>query len=256
MQQIAEWLEKLGLGQYAQRFAENDIDPGVLRDLTDHDLEKIGVSLGHRRKILRAIAELDAVGPRPAPAPRAEAERRQLTVLFCDLVGSTALSTRLDPEDLREIIGAYHRCVAETVEAFDGFVARYMGDGALVYFGYPNAHEDNAERAVRAALALSRNVANLRTRNEPLSTRIGIATGLVIVGELVSAGSTREQTALGQTPNLAARLEAAAMPDTVVIADNTRRLAGERFGYQGLGLLTLKGFDDPVRAWRVVGEER
>ena len=183
-------------------------------------------------------------------------ERRQLTVLFCDLVGSTALSTRLDPEDLREIIGAYHRCVAETVEAFDGFVARYMGDGAMVYFGYPNAHEDNAERAVRAALALSRNVANLRTRNEPLSTRIGIATGLVIVGELVSAGATREQTALGQTPNLAARLEAAAMPDTVVIADNTRRLAGERFGYQGLGLLTLKGFDDPVRAWRVVGEER
>ena len=177
-------------------------------------------------------------------------------MLFCDLVGSTALSTRLDPEDLREVIGAYHRCIAETVGAFGGFVARYMGDGAMVYFGYPNAHEDNAERAVRAALALSLNVRNLHARDERLSARIGIATGLVIVGELVSAGATREQTALGQTPNLAARLEAIATPDTVVIANNTRRLVGDRFGYHDLGTLTLKGFDVPVRAWQVIGEER
>ena len=135
MQQIADWLNTLGLRQYAQRFAENDIDPSVLRDLTDHDLEKIGVSLGHRRKILRAIAELDQTGPRPAPAPRTEAEKRQLTVMFADLVGSTALATRLDPEDLREIIGAYHRCCAEQIEKSGGFVARYMGDGVLAYFG-------------------------------------------------------------------------------------------------------------------------
>ena len=164
MQQIAEWLEKLGLGQYAQHFAENDIDPSVLRDLTDHDLEKIGVSLGHRRKILRAIVELDEVGPRPAPTPRAEAERRQLTVMFTDLVGSTALSTRLDPEDLREIIGAYHRCCAEQIEKFGGFVARYMGDGVLAYFGYPRADEDDAERAVCAGLALVAAVAGTRCR--------------------------------------------------------------------------------------------
>jgi class 3 adenylate cyclase len=148
----------------------------VLRDLTDHDLEKIGVSLGHRRKILRAIAELDEVGPRPAPTPRAEAERRQLTVMFADLVGSTALSTRLDPEDLREIIGAYHRCCAEQIEKFGGFVARYMGDGVLAYFGYPRADEDDAERAVCAGLALVAAVAGLDVGPEArLRARIGIA---------------------------------------------------------------------------------
>lgn len=184
MQQVAEWLEKLGLGQYAQRFAENDIDPGVLRDLTDHDLEKIGVSLGHRRKILRAIAELDEARPRPAPAPRAEAERRQLTVMFADLVGSTALSTRLDPEDLREIISAYHRCCAAQIEKFGGFVARYMGDGVLAYFGYPRADEDDAERAVCAGLALVAAVAGLDAGREArLRVRVGIATGLVVIGE-------------------------------------------------------------------------
>lgn len=197
-----------------------------------------------------------------ASAPHAHAgfdtgvERRQLTVFFCDLVGSTAISTRLDPEDLRDVIGAYHRCIADTVATFDGYVARYLGDGAMVYFGYPNSHEDNAERAVRAALALGHNVRNLQTRGERLSLRIGIATGLVIVGELVSAGAAREQTALGQTPNLAARLEAIAAPDTIVIADDTRRLVGDRFACQDLGAVTLKGFDKPVRAWQVIGEER
>src|ERR1700740_1498862 len=154
MPQIAEWLEKLGLGQYAQRFAENDIDPTVLRDVTDSDLEKIGVSLGHRKKMLRAIAELDEAGPRPAPAPRTAAERRHLTLMFADLVGSTALATKLDPEDLQEIMGAYHCCCAEQIEKFGGFVARYMGDGVVAYFGYPQADEDDAERAVSAGLAL------------------------------------------------------------------------------------------------------
>jgi class 3 adenylate cyclase len=174
MQQIADWLEKLGMSQYAQRFAENDIDVRALRYLTDQDLKDIGVSLGHRRRMLAAIAELvEAVPAAPGPTlsteprPQDEAERRQLTVLFCDLVGSTALSGRLDPEDMRFVIGAYHKCVAETVTRFDGFVAKYMGDGVLVYFGYPQAHEDDAERAARTGLALIEAVGKLRTE-EPL----------------------------------------------------------------------------------------
>ena len=184
------------------------------------------------------------------------AERRQLTVLFCDLVGSTELSSRLDPEDLRDVIGAYYRCVADTIGRFDGFVARYMGDGALVYFGYPKAHEDNAERAVRAALAIVSNIGKLGVQQEQLSTRIGIATGLVVVGELVNVGAARESTALGETPNLAARLQALAEPDTVVIADNTRRLVGSAFDYRDLGVVTLKGFDAPAQAWQVIGKKR
>src|SRR6202040_622149 len=159
MQQIADWLEKLNLGQYAQRFAENDIDVSVLRHLTDADLEKIGISLGHRRKMLAAIAELGAVQAPPQPAkteakPQETAERRQVTVMFSDLVGSTALSARMDPEDLREVISAYQKCIAESVQRFGGFVAKYMGDGVLIYFGCPQAHEDDAERAVRAGLEL------------------------------------------------------------------------------------------------------
>ena len=254
MQQIAEWLEKRGLGQYAQRFAENDIDPSVLRDLTDHDLEKIGVSLGHRRKMLRAIAELDEVGPRPAPAPRAEAERRQLTVMFADLVGSTALSTRLDPEDLREIIGAYHRCCAEQIEKFGGFVARYMGDGVLAYFGYPRADEDDAERAVCAGLALVAAVAGLDAGPEArLRVRVGIATGLVIVGDLIGEGASQEHGVVGETANLASRLQALAEPNTVVIDGSTRRLVGGLFEYLALGSMSITGFSDPVPVWRVVG---
>ena len=186
MQQIADWLQKLGLGQYAQRFAENDIDFATLRDLTDQDLEKIGVaSLGHRRQLLRAISELkggETGTPEPATEdiapvkPHDTAERRQVTVMFSDLVGSTALSARMDPEDLREVISAYQNCVAETVGRFGGFVAQYMGDGALVYFGYPQAHEDDAEGAVRAGLELVAAVSSLKTR-APLQSRVGIATG-------------------------------------------------------------------------------
>jgi class 3 adenylate cyclase/tetratricopeptide (TPR) repeat protein len=254
MQQIAEWLEKRGLGQYAQRFAENDIDPSVLRDLTDHDLEKIGVSLGHRRKMLRAIAELDEVGPRPAPAPRAEAERRQLTVMFADLVGSTALSTRLDPEDLREIIGAYHRCCAEQIEKFGGFVARYMGDGVLAYFGYPRADEDDAERAVCAGLALVAAVAGLDAGPEArLRVRVGIATGLVIVGDLIGEGASQEHGVVGETANLASRLQALAEPNTVVIDGNTRHLVGGLFEHFALGSVSITGFSSLVPVWRVVG---
>src|SRR5882672_11073956 len=187
MQPIAHWLNALGLGQYAQRFADNDIDASILRDLTDEDLEKIGVSLGHRKKILRAIAELDEVGIAPESPRWDEAERRQLTVMFADLVGSTALSTRLDPEDLRKIIGAYQRRCAEVIAKSGGFVARYMGDGILAYFGYPQAHEEDAERAVRAGLELIEAVAGLKTR-ATLQAHVGIATGLVVVGDLIGSG--------------------------------------------------------------------
>jgi class 3 adenylate cyclase/predicted ATPase len=254
MQQIADWLNALGLGQYAQRFADNDIDPSVLRDLTDHDLEKIGVSLGHRRKMLRAIAELDETGLRPAPAPRTQAERRQLTLMFADLVGSTALSTSLDPEDLREIIGAYHRCCAQQIEKFGGFVARYLGDGVLAYFGYPRADEDDAERAVCAGLALVAAVAGLDAGpGVRLRARIGIATGLVIVGDLIGDGSSQQCEVVGETANLASRLQALAEPDTVVIDGSTRRLVGGLFEHFALGSVPIKGFGELVPVWRVIG---
>jgi class 3 adenylate cyclase/predicted ATPase len=252
VQQIVDWLDRLGLGQYAQRFAENDIDPSVLRDLTDHDLEKIGVSLGHRKKILRAIAELDGATPRPAHAPWTEAEKRQLTVMFADLVGSTALSASLDPEDLREIIGTYHRCCAEQIEKSGGFVARYMGDGVLAYFGYPRADEDDAERAVRAGLALVAALAGLDA-GAKLRVRVGIATGLVIVGDLIGKGVSQEHGVVGETPNLASRLQALAEPDTVVIDGSTHRLVGGLFEYLPLGSVCITGFSDPAPVWRVIG---
>src|SRR5207342_1009711 len=250
MQQIADWLEQLGLGQYAQRFAENDIDFAILSDLTDQDLEKIGVtSLGHRRQLLRAIAELNGIEkgtPKPATvatapvAPHDTAERRQVTVMFSDLVGSTALSARMDPEDLREVISAYQKCVAQVGQRFGGFVAKYMGDGVLVYFGYPKAHEDDAERAVRAGLELVAAVGGLKP-SAPLQTRVGIATGLVVVGDLVGTGEAQERGIVGETPNLAARLQSVAEPNTVVIAESTRKLLGNLVDLEDLGAQELKG---------------
>ena len=225
MQQVADWLQKLGLGQYAQRFAEKDISFSVLPDLTDQDLKEIGVSLGHRHQLLRAIAELrrvETVAPNYtneniAPvAPHETAERRQVTVMFSDLVGSTALSARFDPEDLRAIISAYQKCVAETVGRFGGFVAKFMGDGVRVYFGYPQAHEDDAERAVRAGLELVAAVGALKT-DAPLQTRVGIATGLVVIGDLIGPGASQEQAIVGETPSLAAYLQGAAEPNSVAI---------------------------------------
>ena len=258
MQQVSEWLEKLGLGHYAQRFAENDVSFVILPDLTDQDLEKIGIaSLGHRRLLLRAIAELtrgEEEAPKPAieragsEASRGTAERRQVTVMFSDLVGSTALSARMDPEDLREVISAYQKCVAETVQRFGGFVAKYMGDGVLVYFGYPQAHEDDAERAVRAGLELIQKVGGLKVR-APLQTRVGIATGLVVVGDLIGTGEAQERGIVGETPNLAARLQGIAEPNTVVIAEGTRKLLGNLFDLQDLGVQELKGIAEPVKAW-------
>jgi class 3 adenylate cyclase/predicted ATPase len=259
MQQIADWLEKLGLGQYTERFAENEIDVTVLRHLTDQDLREIGVPLGHRRKILAAIRE-DVGSPGPfasepvghlEPTSQASAERRQITVVFSDLVGSTALSARMDPEDLREVISAYQKCVAETVRRFGGFVAKYMGDGVLVYFGYPEAHEDDAERAVRAGLELIQAIQALKSAAS-LQTRVGIATGVVVVGDLIGSGSAQEQAIVGETPNLAARLQGIAEPNMVIIAESTRRLLGNLFELDDLGAKDLKGIAGPVRAWAAV----
>ena len=258
MQQIADWLQKLGLGQYAQRFAENDINFAILPHLTDQDLKELGItSLGHRRQLLLAIAELNSIqkgavqppSSAEAPiAPQETAERRQVTVMFSDLVGSTALSARMDPEDLREVISAYQKCVAETVRRLGGFVAKYMGDGVLVYFGYPQAHEDDAERAVRAGLELITAVARLEMQAS-LQTRVGIATGLVVVGDLIGSGASQEQAIVGETPNLAARLQGFAEPNAVVIAEGTRKLVGNLFELQDLGAQDLKGIAGRVRAW-------
>ncbi len=209
---VAEWLRGLGLEQYVPAFRANDIDEEVLRRLTGEDLRELGViSIGHRRRLLDGIAALSTAEapatPPPVPIAASEAERRQLTVMFCDLVGSTPLSVRFDPEDLREIVGAYHRCVADTVGRFAGFVAKYMGDGVLVYFGYPEAHEDDAERAVRAGLAVIDAIGSLATP-ERLNVRLGVASGLVVVGDLIGSGAAQERGVVGGTPNLAARLQA------------------------------------------------
>jgi class 3 adenylate cyclase/predicted ATPase len=257
--EIANWLKTLGMSEYAERFADNGIDISVLHHLTDQDLKDIGVLLGHRRKLLAAIAGLAGTvpaAPQPALAeakPHDVAERRQLTVLFCDLVGSTALASRLDPEDLRDVIGVYHRCVADTVARFDGFVAKYMGDGVLVYFGYPQAREHNAEQAVRAGLALADAVGRLQAP-EPLEVRVGIGTGEVVVGDLITSGEGQERGIVGETPNLAARLQALAEPRTVVIGPQTRLLLADLFECRDLGAVEVRGFPEPIHAYQVVGE--
>jgi predicted ATPase/class 3 adenylate cyclase len=256
---IAEWLASIGLEEYAQRFAENAIDLSVVRDLTEQDLKDLGVLLGHRRKMLRAIAELKGavlITPQTGAklVPRDDAERRQLTVMFCDLVGSSALSARLDPEDLRRVIGACHICIAEVIGRYEGIIARYMGDGVLAYFGYPQAHEDDAEQATRAGLALIDAVANLQTDiGAELQVRIGIATGTVVVGDLLGEGAAQEQAVVGETPNLAARLQTLAEPGTVLISASTHRLTGGNFEYRDLGHVTLKGWGESVPAWQLLG---
>src|SRR5229473_7908051 len=256
---VGGWLRRLGLEQYEATFRENAISERVLPNLTAEDLKDMGVGkVGHRRMLLDAIAALRAPASAPTPlsdAPLAtdqavkdSAERRQVTVMFSDLVGSTALSARLDPEDLREVISAYQTCVADTVVRFGGFVARYLGDGVLIYFGYPAAHEDDAERAVRAGLALIDAVATLPAP-DPLQVRIGAATGMVVVGDLVGSGEAQERGIVGETPNVAARLQALAEPDSVVIAEDTRKLLGNLFELDDLGAKDLKGIAGPARAW-------
>jgi class 3 adenylate cyclase/predicted ATPase len=238
------------MSEYAERFAQNRIDFSVLPDLTDQDLTELGIVLGDRRKLLRAAAELSRTEISKSAGFPSGAERRQLTVMFCDLVGSTALSTRLDPEDLREIIGAYHRCCAATVEKSGGFIAKYMGDGVLIYFGYPQAQEDDAERAVHTGLALVEAVPRLIALDKsPLAVRVGIATGLVVVGDLLGSGEAQERGVVGETPNLAARLQGVAGPGMVVISDTVRRLIGGLFELQDLGERDLKGIAEKVRMW-------
>jgi class 3 adenylate cyclase len=256
---VVVWLRSLGLGKYEAAFRENEIDETVLTSLTHETLKELGVTaLGHRLKLLDAIAALrsDASGKAPpvdatstpSAHPEDRAERRHVTVMFSDLVGSTALSARMDPEDLREVISAYQKCVAETVQRFGGFVAKYMGDGVLIYFGYPQAHEDDAERAVRAGLELVAAVSELKT-HAVLQTRVGIATGLVVVGDLIGSGASQEQAIVGETPNLAARLQGVAEPNSVVISESTRKLLGNLLELEDLGPKELKGIAGPVRAW-------
>jgi class 3 adenylate cyclase len=270
---IRKWLRDLNLERYAEAFVANEIDAELLPKLTAEDLKDLGVALvGHRRRMLDAIAALPAGRAPEAPNPitssalahdsvvgsvRAEAERRQLTVLFCDLVGSTALAARLDPEDMAAVIRGYQECCAQVIRRWGGHVAKYMGDGVLAYFGWPIAHEDEAERAVRAALALVPALAGVTTPvAEPLAARVGIATGLVMVGELIGEGAAREEAVVGETPNLAARLQVLATPGSIVISQATRRLLGGLFELEDLGPQRLKGFTEPLAAWRVNGEGR
>jgi class 3 adenylate cyclase len=259
---IGAWLRGLGLEKYETAFRENEISEKVLPKLTAEDLKELGVNaLGHRRLLLDAIALLHPDGDvktptaeAPSAAPKVAhdtAERRQVTVMFSDLVGSTALSARMDPEDLREVIAAYQKCVAETVQRFGGFVAKYMGDGVLVYFGYPQAHEDDAERAVRAGLELVQAVSGLKS-SAALQTRVGIATGLVIVGDLIGSGEAQERGIVGETPNVAARLQGIAEPNTVIIAESTRKLLGNLFELQDIGARELKGIGGPTGAWVIL----
>ena len=261
---VGGWLRNLGLGQYESAFIENAIDTDVLPELTEGDLEKLGIPLGDRKRLIKAIKAMAGGSPSAlitsevgenAPSdysPIAAAERRHLTVMICDLVGSTALSARLDPEDMRAVIDAFQAACARITLVFDGFLADFRGDGILAYFGYPRAHEDDAERTVRAGLDIAAAVARLKTRaEEPLSVRIGIATGLVVVGG--GEGALREHTVVGDTPNLAARLQALAEPGTVVVAASTRRLLGDRFRLRDLGRHKVKGIAEPIAAWAVDG---
>jgi predicted ATPase/class 3 adenylate cyclase len=251
---VGAWLRGLGLGQYEQAFCDNDVDARVLPGLTTDDLKDLGVtSIGHRRLILQAIAEGSAALP-PATSAPPRPERRQLTVMFVDLVGSTELSRRLDPEEMGELLRAYQHAVADAVERFEGHVAKYMGDGVLAYFGWPRAHEDAAERAVRAALATVEAVGRIIIQDAgSLAARVGVATGLVLVGDLIGEGAAREEVVIGETPNLAARLQGIAEAGMVVVAEGTRRLLGSLFEMHDLGHRQLQGFSHAVRTWQVVG---
>ena len=265
MTELHNWLEKIGLGKYAPHFVENEIGFELLAELTNDDLKELGIPLGPRKVLLKAIAEL-AQNSAPDGSPgltdlgSTDAERRQLTVMFCDLAGSTALSGQMDPEEFRDIILAYQEACTKVIERFGGVIARYFGDGMLVYFGYPQAHEDDAERAVRAGLGVVESIEKLsgdlgKKKNIELAVRVGIATGPVVVGDIVGEGASQESTVLGETPNLAARLQGLAVPNSVVIAPATQEMLGGLFTYEDLGQRELKGIAKPVNAWKVAQEE-
>ena len=258
MSEMRNWLSKNKLEQFAELFEANDIDFDVLPELSEADLEKLGLSLGSRKRLLKALAERDgqaAKSKSPESDAPAEAERRQVTVLFCDMVGSTALSGALDPELFGDLLKRYQNAAAGAVGRFGGFVAKFMGDGVLAYFGFPRAFEDFAERAIRAAISILADVGGvLRPDGEPIQARIGVATGLVVVGEVIGTGPAQERTIVGDTPNLAARLQALAAPNTILISEATRNLLGGLFELEPMGNHELKGFARPVPVWRVLGE--
>ena len=256
MSDLRDWLRSNKFEQYAEIFEANDIDLDILPELSERDLEQLGVSLGNRRRLRKALAERDAepAGPSAADAP-GEAERRQVTVLFCDMVGSTALSGTVDPELLGALIRRYQDAVAGAIGRFGGFVAKFMGDGVLAYFGFPRAFEDAAERAVRAAIDILAEVAGIELPDGTrVQARVGIATGLVVVGEIVGSGAAQERAIVGETPNLAARLQALAAPDTILVSEATQNLLGGLFELETTGEHELKGFARAVPVWRVVGE--
>ena len=259
---LAEWLGRHGLGQYAQTFAENNIDYSVLPDLTEDDLEKLGVSLGHRKKLLRAIDALRRASARhnarlrtgteaTSPAQHRDAEFRQITVMFCDLVGSTQLSEKLDPEDLHKLIDAYRRECSTAIKRYGGEVARYFGDGVMAFFGWPDAHEDDAVRAIHAALEIVSGVTKI-SGPVTLACRVGVCSGPVVVGEIGNSTTSWSMDAVGETPNIAARLQTLAAPNTVLISESTRRLVSAAFDLHDLGLQELKGVTEPVHVYRVL----
>jgi class 3 adenylate cyclase len=259
MSDVRTWLAEIGLGQYADAFEANDVEMDLLNGVDEQMLKDIGVtSAGLWLRIRNAIAKLARASDIQANSNSAVAtpdvaaasgERRQLTVMFCDLVGSTALSEKLDPEELRGLLHAYRTLCGDVIVRYDGFVARYVGDEILTYFGWPNAHEEDAERAMRAALEIVHTVRRASS-TEALSVRIGIATGPVVVGEMAGKGD-QSKLAVGSTPNLAARLQGLAVADQIVVAASTRRLVGSAFELTDLGEHDLKGIAEPVHAWRV-----
>src|SRR5580692_1928937 len=259
MSDLRGWLRSIKFAQYADAFEANDIDLDLLPELSERDLEQLGLSLGNRRRLLKAIAERGAAKPKLSGAEAAEAsgdaERRQVTVLFCDMVGSTALSGTVDPELLGNLIRRYQDAAAGAIGRFGGFVAKFMGDGVLAYFGFPRAFEDAAERAIRAAIGILAEVGGIAGPDGTrLQARIGVATGLVVVGEIVGTGSAQERTIVGETPNLAARLQSLAAPDTILISEATQHLLGGMFDLEPIGEHELKGFARPVPVWRARGE--
>jgi predicted ATPase/class 3 adenylate cyclase len=257
MANLQQWLEAIGLGQYAELLADNGIDVDILPDLDEHDLEQLGFPVGHRKRLLKATAAVRSAARASEsyseiqPLAGAKAERRHLTVLFCDMVGSTALSARLDPEDLQQILHEYQGCCSKAIRRYGGYVARFMGDGVMAYFGFPTAHEDDAERAVNAALEIVGLVSAQTGPTHRLEIRIGIATGLVVVGDLIGEGPAQEFALAGKAPNLAARLQQLAGPNKILVSSDTRELLGGLFEFADLGDHQLKGFDKQVHVWSV-----
>jgi class 3 adenylate cyclase len=257
--ELRRWLAEVGLESLAETLETHDVGLDILGELTDADLREIGLTLGQRKRLLKARSarRVEPIAPATHERGTGEAERRQMTIVFCDMVGSTALSSRLDPEDMFVVVAAYQRCCMEVIKEHGGYVAQYLGDGVLAYFGFPLAREDDAERAVRAGLALVEAVRRLKPRPDVnLHARIGIDTGLVVIGDLLASGIGNEDSVVGDTPNFAARLQTAAPPDGVVISENTRRLLGSLFEFAVVEAPVLKGFSSPGGVWQVTGEGR